>query len=505
MTTKHKNATLYYIIFSIFIFSFLLFFLTAINPLVVYDTDDWLYIGQFRKPIPMIGHWNPIKVFPETFMPLVSFLGVRFINPIIHNYCYSLTLAHGLFGSALLTLYFVEFSLLFYRKKLCSLPLSIGYGFLFIILHFITYIHSGNSNIFLIWSQDLTCFYNYTLSAVLNAALVMHSISYGGMDNLFRKSSVPHKILILVWVYFAIFSNLFSSIILAAYLGAELLSRLIYLVKNNQFNLKKYCSGNIMHLLLIICWFISNIIETTGGRAGNIGKSTLGNIPITLLYALVNIIALNIFITILGLVTAILWAKKCNCFKERAFKAILYFVLSISYLVLLSATAEPYYIYRAEIAIDILFFVFIALIAALNELIILNKKNARLLLILSGTIILLFIHPGKIYFAYNNSNISYQQCEALIDDIINQFHDAEASGSKEMILIVPSYDVIYNWPLADYAGSDISKALYNHKITQSLITISELKPDHAKNGQFGISEFDLENNLKKVYSTLLVK
>ncbi|WP_026497661.1 hypothetical protein [Butyrivibrio sp. WCD2001] len=505
MNKKTLSSKKIFAIYGIIVFIFLFVFLSIINPLTVYDTDDWLYIGQFRKPIPMIGHWNPIKVFPETFMPVVSYLGVHYIMPLTHNYCLSLTLAHALFGSTLLTLYFSEFSLLFYRKKICSLSLSIIYGILFIILHFIAYIHSGNSNIFLIWSEDLTCFYNYTLSSVLCASLVMHSMSYGGMKSLYKKSTLPHKAILAIWLYFAIFSNLFSSVILAAYVGTDLLFNLIESIRNRHFNLIKYCSCNIINLLIIIIWFLSNFLETTGGRADDIGKSTLENVPLTISLSLVNILAINVFITALGLVVCILWIKKHDFFRRTVFNFIFYLFLSISYLIILSATVEPNYIYRAEVAIDILFYLFLALIAALNGLIYISKKYARLLIILSGTCILLFIQPGKVFFSYNNSNISYKKCEALMEDIIAQFKDAEQSGKNEVALIVPKYDVMYNWPLADFAGDNIAIALHNHGITQSLISVNEIVPSEEKNSQLGINEYELEENLKKIYSVVLVK
>ncbi len=357
----------------------------------------------------------------------------------------------------------------------------------------------------MLWSQDLTCFYNYTLSAILCASFVIHSISYGGIKTLFTKSPIYKKAILVIWLYFAIFSNLFSSVILAAYIGAELVSQLFSSVTGKTFDLKEYCSNNAISLFIILFWFLSNIIETTGGRADDIGKSTLTNISSTFVFALINFVSINVFITILGIVIGFLWIRKCGRFDNVIAKCVLYFLFTIIYLLVLSATAEPYYIYRAEIVIDILFFLFICLIAAFNELIRKNRNYFRLVYILAGTTVLLLIHPGKVFYSYNNSNASYKQCEALINDIISQFHDAEESGATELTLVVPAYDVIYNWPLADFAGDNIATALYHHNITQSYISVKEITPSRTKNALFNISEFDLEKNLKEVYSVLLVE
>ncbi len=498
---KSQRTSFIFFAFGTTVFISLFLFLTVLNPLTVYDTDDWLYIGQFRKPIPLIGSWNPIKVFPETFMPIISYFGALFIKPLIHNYSYSLTLAHGFFGSLLLSLYFVEFALLCYRKKMASLKMSICYAVLFIMLHFITYIHDGSDNVFLLWSTDLTCFYNYTLSAVLNASLVMHSMANGNTQNLFRKSNLLVKILVLIWIYFAIFSNLFSSVILASYIGTELLIQLVSNLKNKAFNLKDYFLSNILNLIIILGWFISNLLETTGGRASEIGKSTLNNIPKTILMSLANLVTVNIFITILGLVIGILWIKKMNRFKEAAQKFILYIFLSISYLVLLCSSANPFYIIRSEVAITVFFYLFVALIASFNDLLHNNKKYARLLIILVGTIVLLFIHPGKIFYSYNYSNISYEQCEALINDYINQFNVA-GQNNQAIDLLVPYYELEYNWPIADFAGDNIAIALYKHRIIHSSIKVNKIVPDKTKNIQFNISESDLEENMQKAYLPL---
>ena len=116
-----KDKKWLFVGYGVIVFAALFVFLTVINPLVIYDTDDWMYIYLLRKPIPKPGAWNPTRIFPETFMPLVSYFGALVINNVIDNYCLSLTLAHGIFGSIVLTFYFVEFAVLFYRRKLISI------------------------------------------------------------------------------------------------------------------------------------------------------------------------------------------------------------------------------------------------------------------------------------------------------------------------------------------------------------------------------------------------
>ena len=75
---KKKN-----VIFALVIFILLAIFFIVIHPVAILDTDDWTNIHQRRLPIPVIGAWNPIKVFPEIFMSVVSYAGAYIIYPIL--------------------------------------------------------------------------------------------------------------------------------------------------------------------------------------------------------------------------------------------------------------------------------------------------------------------------------------------------------------------------------------------------------------------------------------
>lgn len=44
------------------LFLLLVLFFTKITPLVVFDSDDWLYVSFTRMPVPIWGHWNPSRV-----------------------------------------------------------------------------------------------------------------------------------------------------------------------------------------------------------------------------------------------------------------------------------------------------------------------------------------------------------------------------------------------------------------------------------------------------------
>ena len=484
----HKKDLSIFIIYGLVIFSALLLFFTVINPLVVYDADDWMYIYTLRKPIPMMHVWNPTKVFPETAMPAVSYFGAFVINPIINNYCHSLTLAHGLFASMLLTIYFVQFPVMFYKRNFATAKRSIVYGCLFFLLHFISHIFKGTDNAFLIGSINITCFYNYVLAAVLNAILVMHFISYGGIKKWYQCSNLLHKLVVLIWTYFALNSNLYSSVIMATYVGSELFLNLVNEKKENNFKIKDYLLNNWPNILLIFWWLTTNVLETTGGRAGDMHKSVLANLPIVIFYAVVSVLGKNVFITILDVVVFVLWyrlhGKKIT---STAVRFIAFIGFQLLYLILLSAAVEPTYIYRSEVTICTFFYLFMAMIACLNELIKTDKKYKRLPMILAGTVLLLLIHPGRVLMPYNYSYLTYNQCEALMDDMITQFKVAEAQGKDEIVLEVPKFDSENNWPYCEFIGERMEEAFYRHNIIDSEIEVKEVKLSEEKTKEFGIN------------------
>lgn len=483
-----KREISYYIIFGLLVFAGLFLFFSVLNPLVVYDTDDWLYIYETRKPIPLPHAWNPTRVFPETAMPAVSYFGALVINPIINNYFRSLMLAHALFASMVLTIYFVQFSVMFYKRKFASAKASIGYGCLFILLHFISHIFMGHDNRFLLGTYNLTCFYFYMLAAVINAILVMHFISYGGIKAWFRESNLLHKIVVVLWMYFCLNSNLFSSVVLATYVGTELLLNLLNEIKNKSFNLKVYCGSNWQNLLIIIYWFGANILETQGGRANDIGKSLIGNLPVTIVLALTGLLAINVFVLVVEGIVFFKWYKGHGKKLNNTAKRFVYYIgLELLYLILLSAKVEPSYIATTQVTVGIFFFIFMGLIACLNELIKEDRKHLRVLYILAGTLILLLIKPGNVLIPYNCSRLSYKQCEAVMNDFVEQVQTAEKEGKSDMVLEVPEYDSEDgNWPFCDIIGDRVAQALYRHKVVNTYIYVKEVKFSEEMTEKYGI-------------------
>lgn len=86
-------------IVNIGLFVFLLIFFIRICPIIPYDKDDWIYIGQMRVPFPLWRNWNPSKVLPEVLMPMCGYIGAYMVYPLTGDYFSSLTLTAAVSSS----------------------------------------------------------------------------------------------------------------------------------------------------------------------------------------------------------------------------------------------------------------------------------------------------------------------------------------------------------------------------------------------------------------------
>ena len=104
MLSRWKNHSWnFYFLLIVFVSMFIFF--TSVHCLIIYDGDDWVNLSQMRLFVPMWRGFNPIKILPETLMPLVGYLSGYAITPITKNYVAAVTLLSALLVSGFITLY----------------------------------------------------------------------------------------------------------------------------------------------------------------------------------------------------------------------------------------------------------------------------------------------------------------------------------------------------------------------------------------------------------------
>lgn len=481
-----------FIVFSLLIFAFFFVFFCSIHPLVIFDTDDWAYVYSARRGLPIWNGWNPIKVLPEVLMPLVSNLGAGLIYPLTQNYVGAITAAHAFVIAMTIMVYVMSFVLLVYDALEKKMGQAILLGSFFVLFHFLIFRKTYSNNLHLFYSSNITCYYNYVIPTLLNCIIVMYLIRKGGMGNAFSSGTNVKKGILVVFLYLAVFSNLFSNVVLIAYIGGELWISLVSEVRTKTFGISRFVRAKKYELMVLLAWLIAQVFEANGGRANSVGSQSFGEAVIAALSGLWNYVhRINWFFVafvafVLILCVVVIARKKTVCIANGLIgKAFLYMLLTASYLILVCAAAAPGYISRPDVILGLAFYGFVILglllIAAMREI-----PKVEMVLPLILFVMACEVNTSGVTFSeINMAGITYEQCVAIDNDIIEQMVEADQNGQTEVKVLVPDFGSADNWPIAVYGGERISDALTEHGVISRPI-YTEIVPSKEKNVQFKI-------------------
>lgn len=96
--------------FFLLLYVALVIFFIQVHPYVPYDGDDWGLSSRMRLAFPKWHAHNPIKVFPEELFPIAGYLAAYIINPILHDYIFSITVVNAFLYSGFIVFYIYMFS-----------------------------------------------------------------------------------------------------------------------------------------------------------------------------------------------------------------------------------------------------------------------------------------------------------------------------------------------------------------------------------------------------------
>lgn len=470
MTNNALNRLLLFLSFLILVFYFGL-----IHPLVPFDTDDWMNMSIVRPLYPSLNWWNPTKVFPERLEPAVAMFAVRFISPIIGDYINALILANAIVVSFFITcyLYFVQKLL---NDKFRLSPLSnFCIIILFLLLHFLILKTKETGNDHLLYAEDCNCYYHYIISNLLCSCLVLWLMRHESLD---WKNYIQTTIIILI-TYLALCSNLYSTVILIAYIGAKLLYDLFDCNKKESRWLILYIKKHAYGIIVIFLWLIVQLIEVNGIRANAYGhvndplaemivstiKSSFAvrfNIGVVLFAALTFLFAKIIDFT----------SRRHTIFYigKRQIVILLATILSFLYLVLLSSKVKPENMQKGEVIFSYSFFILLLLIHCVGYL---CSKIKALRYFLPLLILLVTFNIRNFRSTFLGVQClwgtSEYECIAYDRNLIDQARYAEALGKDSVTILVPKFELKDNWPLAFDSSVGLCATLKKHSVIKRYI------------------------------------
>ena len=504
MLSRYSSA-----IFFSLMFFFLCYFFIKVHPLFVFDTDDWAYIQDTRagRAWPLWGEWNPTKVFPEVFMPIISWLSVIVVYPFNNDYIEALSFGFGITLSCfviILGIQFVKFCDVFFKFLRFESLL-----FCLFFLLFLFYPLYRHRNLYLLQSVDVTCIFNYTIPALLNFTVVLFLISINqsrenGEINYFSLS------ILIFAVYFSLNSNLFQSIILVSYV----LSFIFFSVyddirKNKRFSLslvykeiRNCIHKSTLYFIIFVYFLIVLVYEANGGRASEYSTGLLElDVKSSIKSFLESIDKLQrpfhflLSVNIFGVVLYFYKKRQHSLqpidinYINLLLKLVASFIITISFLIMLCSKTGVYYLTRTDVVLSYVLYILFASLCSVSYIyksIVVRYHVAFSLLPLFAILLLIRVVLCDTRYAETSmSNSPITVTKKISDDIVSQIISADKSSCSEIEILVPKFSSSDNMPLALYGSQRIPSALYNHRIISREVRVKFI-PDESINSKYKI-------------------
>lgn len=465
---------------------------------MIWDMDDWMYIRPTRCPWPVFGAWNPTRIFPEVFMPLTTGFAAYFIYPLTGDYLGSATIMFAAVISLFILLYLYMFKRLMRNRFELNEGQAVLCSGLFLVLHFLIFVVSIENNAHAFYALDAACYFYYIIPTLLNATAVMYWESMRGLAKK-NEASKWAKILTPAVIYFGIFSNLYSSYVLAIYAGLRLLEALVTAISKRE-KAGRIVIANVQWVAIIAMWMFSAVYEVLGDRARNIASSeSKGSFIQAAEYFISRFRDTNIvfraFVAGCILLAAIMviWFAVKKTHRENMIGYCGFFMLmatdvllSAMYIIILSSKVDVWYAQRSDVCLGLVFVALLAVMAAVCLILKYFRINTEGFFLLAAVIMLLAVNrDGNTFKEPTVGGCEPEVCSAVTNDIIEQVLAAERQGLDAVEIRVPAFDGESNWPLAEFGKNRITYALYEHGVVGRKLE-STVVVDESMNIKYGI-------------------
>ena len=489
------------LLLSLTVFAFMLIWFTHVHPFVLLTGDDWLYIAKPRAAIPWISAWNPSRILPEILMPACGNIAVFVLYPIVKDYVFSFTLVFAITASLFVALYIYAF----YRFIRCKIQTTNAVSGLvavaFFLTHFLVMRSSVAGNKYLFGNTSPTNLYYYIIPTLLNGTLVFYFEMIEAEDRSIALDCSVRTGLMLIVLFLAIFSNMYSSVVLAVYAGVKLLCIVLKRIANGSKLSRHLYKGTARYLIVLGMWLVSIVMEFFGGRSrairGQNGSFRLAKTAMAFIQTATAVKKSFVLASVLLLLAIVILLrirrKKCADNVDRNIAATLLAmlpcgILTAMYMVLLSAIVAPSYIRTSKVWIAILFFFLSAIVTGCAYIVKRFPKLAvalPLMVLILGTMI---DTPDMTFGDGTYANLDASVCMAIDNYMIDAIIRADAEGKTEVTVDVPvNQDRDDNWPLPAYMGNRLSYVTYLHRLTSRRIEVT-FRPDPEVNKRFSLNE-----------------
>ena len=492
MKTIWKNNRIG-LIFLAAVFLFFLLWFTRIYPIVISTTDDYYDMANHRHIFPAWHGSEPTRVFPEVFMPLVSqgaSLLFRLFGGSILDW---LTFGWAFWAAGALTALAGALYVLF-RKAGASEWLICGGLLVFLLMHFWIFKQKQqDGNLYMLYSEYACTYFHYVIPNLMNAVLVVWLHVDRDLHQLFQPGKRLKKAFFVFYAYFCIFSNIWASMILAAWLGVQFVVSIVSGIRQKQ-PFGKWIGEHYVVLLLIALWLISQFFELNGQRAAAVESyraDSFGGVQgsVRHIFGLLNTRYMIFCILIIaGGLISLCFRKDRKMIGELGIW-LASLALCVAYLLLSCSIMTADYLLRPDVFYGAFFFGALIVLRCFFELL---RRFPAGKLIVPLLLIFMLVECNSMGRTYKDSVTRYRGETAathvrINQDILDQLKRAEESGEKEVVLHVPNYANPDNWPYSIAAGEAISKAFHKYGVLKEEIVITEIIPDQEKNTELGLA------------------
>jgi hypothetical protein len=487
------------------IFAVIFHFFFRVHPLIPFDSDAWSQYSQYITTWPQIDEWNPARSLGGMLSGIAGLIGAYAFYPLHGDYVVSLLMSTAFLAASFCAVLFV-----FLYKTLfsfCKNNIITLMAAIFFFINIFAIFKSAESNKYLLYAHSLGIFLYYVVPNIFISILILYFLRLN-IENKFpciADIGIFQYGFLIILLYYAVFSVLFSTVLLITYCFCILCFQYIDAdCRERRRPSLVFNRRNAIWLLILLFFFLYMIFEFCGDRANFhlptadvFSRKFLSGLAqsaknIASFFPRMNNVFLFFVATILFLAAGVKFSLRQRGTRSNLFLPFFFlFAPCLLFLIYAAAAAKagPYYAGSIEHVYGIFFVLLLGITLALVYTI---QNVKSLFFILPMMIVILFfesIFYQRSFAEGNRKDFTNDEQLCIMQSWLSAIRNADLRGDEAVEIIVPRYAVNNNnWPFLTTEGSSFgirfSKTLFLHNITSKKMTITMLLEEHDRVLQF---------------------